>query len=46
MNIPYVLGVQMSNNFPEPEKENDSKDVDVKHEPLEPDVDDHVGTSA
>ena len=28
------------------EAENDSGDVDVKHEPLEPDVDDYVSISA
>ena len=42
----YVLCLQMSNNIPGLEKENDSEDVDVKHEPLEPDVDDYVSISA
>ena len=42
LNIPYVLHLQMSNNIPGLETENDSEDVDVKHEPLEPDVDDCV----
>ena len=42
----YVLCLQMSNNIPGLEKENDSEDVAVKHKPLEPDVENHVGTSA
>ena len=32
----------MSSNIPGLETENGSEDVDVKHEPLEPDVDDYV----
>ena len=32
----------MSNNIPGLETENDSEDVDIKHEPLESDVDDCV----
>ena len=32
----------MSNNIPGLETENDSEDVDVKHERLEPDMDDCV----
>ena len=28
------------------ETENDSEDVDIKHEPLEPDVDDYVSKNA
>ena len=34
--------MQMSNNIPELETENDSADVDIKHEPLEPDIDNQV----
>ena len=44
--IPCVLNLQMSSNIPELKTENDSEDVDVKHEPLEPDVDDYVSMSA
>ena len=42
--IPHLLHLQMSNNIPGLETENDSGDVDIKHEPLEPDVDDYVST--
>ena len=44
--IPYVLHLQMSNNIPGLETKNDSGDVDIKREPLEPDVDDYVSISA
>ena len=40
--IPYVLHLQMSNNIPGLETENDIEDVDIKPEPLELDLDDCV----
>ena len=42
----YVLYLQMSNNIPGLKTENDSEDVDIKHERLEPDVDDCVSMIA
>jgi len=36
----------MSNNIPGLETGNGSEDVDIKHEPLELDVDDYVSTTS